>query len=42
MVWRDLNATGGVGVANLGTPPRDLVEVDGMWLVRRGKPTKAL
>jgi len=35
MIWRDLNATGGVGVANLGDPPRKLVEVDGMWLVRR-------
>lgn len=42
MVWRDLNATGGVGVSNLGTPPRELVEVDGTWLVRRGKPAKAL
>lgn len=35
MVWRDLNATGGVGIANLGDPPRELVEMDGMWLVRR-------
>lgn len=35
MVWRDLNAVGGVGVANLGDPPRELVEADGMWLVRR-------
>jgi CRISPR-associated protein Cas2 len=35
MVWRDLNATGGVGVAHLGEPPRELVESDGMWLVRR-------
>jgi len=42
MIWRDSNATGGVGVANLGTPPRDLVEADGMWLVRRGKPAEAL
>lgn len=37
MVWRDLNATGGVGLAQLGTPPRELVEVDGMWLTRRKK-----
>lgn len=36
MVWRDLNAVGGVGVAHLGDPPRELVEADGMWLVRRG------
>ncbi len=35
MVWRDLNAIGGVGVAHLGDPPRELVEADGMWLVRR-------
>ena len=42
MVWRDLNATGGVGVANLGTPARSLVEADGMWLVRRGSSSNAL
>ena len=42
MVWRDLSATGGVGVANLGTPPRELVEADGMWLVRRSKTIEAL
>ena len=35
MVWRDLNAVGGVGIANLGDPPRELVEADSMWLVRR-------
>lgn len=35
MVWRDLNRTGGVGLAHLGTPPRELVEVDGLWLTRR-------
>lgn len=35
MVWRDLNAVGGVGIANLGDPPRELVEANGMWLVRR-------
>lgn len=42
MVWRDLNATGGIGLAHLGTPPRELVEVDGMWLTRRSKPVNAL
>ena len=42
MVWRDLNATGGIGVANLGTPVRELIEADGMWLVRRGKAQDAL
>lgn len=35
MIWRDLNAVGGVGIANLGDAPRELVEADGMWLVRR-------
>lgn len=35
IVWRDLNAAGGVGLAHLGDPPRELVEADGMWLVRR-------
>jgi CRISPR-associated protein Cas2 len=34
LVWRDLNATGGVGLAHLGTPARELVELDGMWLTR--------
>lgn len=35
MLWRDLDAVGGIGIANLGDPPRELVEADGMWLVRR-------
>jgi CRISPR-associated protein Cas2 len=35
MVWRDSNETGGVGLAHLGVPPRELVELDGMWLTRR-------
>lgn len=35
MVWRDINETGGIGIANLGSPPRDLVEVDGLWLTKR-------
>lgn len=34
MVWRDANKTGGVGIANLGEPPRELVEIDGLWLTR--------
>ena len=34
MVWRDNNETGGVGLAHLGSPPRELVEADGMWLSR--------
>ena len=35
MVWRDLNETGSVGIANLGSPSRDLVEMDGLWLTKR-------
>lgn len=35
MVWRDLNETGNVGIANLGLPARDLVEIDGLWLTKR-------
>ena len=35
MLWRDLEAVGGVGISNLGDPPRVLVEADGMLLVRR-------
>lgn len=35
MVWRDLNETGCVGIGNLGSPPRGLVEIDGMWLTKR-------
>ncbi|WP_081417775.1 type I-E CRISPR-associated endoribonuclease Cas2e [endosymbiont of Riftia pachyptila] len=35
MVWRDANETGGVGIATLGSPPRELIEIDGLWLARR-------
>jgi len=35
MVWRDANETGGIGIATLGTPPRELVDIDGLWLARR-------
>ncbi|MBS4099028.1 MAG: type I-E CRISPR-associated endoribonuclease Cas2 [Sulfuricella sp.] len=35
MVWRDSNETGGVGIANLGSPPCNLVDIDGMWLTRK-------
>ncbi|MCB1409248.1 MAG: type I-E CRISPR-associated endoribonuclease Cas2 [Rhodobacteraceae bacterium] len=40
MVWRDLNSVGGVGIKNLGDPPRELIEADGMWLVRRRAPAR--
>ncbi|WP_459617085.1 type I-E CRISPR-associated endoribonuclease Cas2e [Bordetella sp. 2513F-2] len=35
MIWRDNNATGGVGLSHLGTPPKKLLEVDGMWIARK-------
>jgi len=35
MVWRDLDAVGGIGIAHLCAPPRELVDVDGMYVVRR-------
>lgn len=35
MAWRDINETGSVGIANLGSPPRELVEMDGLWLTKR-------
>jgi CRISPR-associated protein Cas2 len=42
MVWRDLNEVGGIGLAHLGTPSRELMEMDGMWLTRRIKVSNAL
>jgi len=35
MVWRDINETGGVGIKNLGDPPCELMEIDGMWVSKR-------
>lgn len=35
MVWADSSATGGVGIANLGTPAKELVDLDGLWIVRK-------
>lgn len=37
MIWRDLNSVGGIGLAHLGTAPRELIEIDGMWVTRRRK-----
>ena len=42
MVWRDLGEVGGIGLAHLGTPSRELVEMDGMWLTRRSKSANVL
>lgn len=36
MTWLDKNAPGGQGLLHLGEPPRRLVEIDGLLLVRRG------
>jgi len=35
MVWRDASQTGSVGIETLGTPPKELVELDGLWITRR-------
>ena len=35
MVWRDAKETGGVGIQTLGTPPKELIELDGLWVTRR-------
>ena len=36
MIWRERDATGGVGLAHLGTPVKTLIEMDGMWIARAG------
>ncbi|PIT77330.1 type I-E CRISPR-associated endoribonuclease Cas2e [Limnohabitans sp. JirII-31] len=36
MIWREREATGGVGLAHLGTPVKTLFELDGMWIARAG------
>ena len=35
MVWHDPNEVGGVGINTLGTPPKELIEIDGLWITRR-------
>jgi CRISPR-associated protein Cas2 len=35
MVWRDTNLAGRVGIETLGTPPKELAELDGLWVTRR-------
>jgi CRISPR-associated protein Cas2 len=35
MIWQEREQPGGQAVATLGTPPIDLVEVDGLILTRR-------
>lgn len=36
MIWRDRDATGGIGLAHLGTPAKTLLEMDGLWIARAG------
>ncbi|QDH13391.1 type I-E CRISPR-associated endoribonuclease Cas2 [Formicincola oecophyllae] len=35
MVWPDKNLSGGVGMALLGEAPKDIIDADGVLLVRR-------
>jgi CRISPR-associated protein Cas2 len=37
MIWREREATGGIGLAHLGTPAKTLMEIDGMWIARAGQ-----
>lgn len=38
MIWRDPKETGGLGIGTLGTPPKELVEIDGLWLAKKSLP----
>jgi len=38
MIWADSMANGGLGLATLGEPPKDIVAHDAMLLVRRALP----
>lgn len=35
IVWRDTSQTGEVGIETLGVPPKELVELDGLWVTRK-------
>lgn len=35
MVWRDATATGDLAMAMLGEPPKEIVDADGILLVKR-------
>lgn len=35
MVWRDLSATGDLAMEMLGDPPKEIVDADGILLVKR-------
>jgi CRISPR-associated protein Cas2 len=34
MIWQQRDATGGLGLAHIGTPAKALIEIDGMWIAR--------
>lgn len=38
MAWRETAATGGLGLAMLGTPPVELADLDGVLVVRKKLP----
>lgn len=40
MAWRDGAATGGLGLAMLGTPPVELADLEGVLVVRRKTPSE--
>lgn len=35
LVWRDKNATGNLRIETLGEPPKEIVDADGVLLVKR-------
>ncbi|WP_417248592.1 type I-E CRISPR-associated endoribonuclease Cas2e [Celeribacter sp.] len=35
LVWRDTSATGHLQIENLGEPPKDIVDADGVLLAKR-------
>ena len=35
MVWRDVQATGNLRIETLGEPPKEIVDADGVLLVKR-------
>ena len=42
MTWVDRNAAGGLGLLSLGTPSKDLVDHEGVLLVRRALPAETV
>jgi CRISPR-associated protein Cas2 len=35
MVWREPSAVGGLGISTLGEPPKEIVDADGVLLLKR-------